>query len=123
MCVGAASMAEDRPGTFEQERAQLESRVGPPIRRLNDDYVLHGIETGRSGDVGILHQGQLVAFYVDQTIAVSDRHQGRSLSIPMILEGSKHRALPPGRSHTAAGKKAFEKAWRIANGFEPHPWP
>lgn len=123
MCTGKSSMAEDRPGTFEQDKAQLQGLIGQPIRRLNDDYTLYQLKTGRDGDVGLLYKGDLIAFYVDQTIAVSEQHQGKALSIPMILEGSRFRSLPSSRSHTAAGKKAFEKAWRVANGLESNPWP
>ncbi len=123
MCVGASSMAEDRPDTFDQDKTRLQSFIGPLIRHLNEDYTLYHLNTGQGGDVGIVCKGVLIAFYVDQTIAVSENYQGKALSIPMILEGSKSRSLPSSRSHTAAGKKAFEKAWRVANGFERNPWP
>jgi hypothetical protein len=93
------------------------------LRTLKDGYALHQLNTGRSGDVGLIFEAELIGFYVDQTIALSERHQGKSLSIPMILEGTKHRTLPSSRLHTSAGKKAFEKAWRVVNGFEPNPWP
>lgn len=123
MCRGNSSMAEDSPGTFEQDQTVLQPLVGPLVRRLSDQYALHQINTGREGDVGVLCEGELVAFYVDQTIAVSSRHQGKALSIPMVLEGTRYRTLPTSRSHTAAGKKTFEKAWRVAHGLEPNPWP
>jgi hypothetical protein len=123
MCRGKSSMADDRPGTFEHDQAVLQPKVGALVRRLNDQYALHRIDTGREGDVGILSNGELVAFYVDQLIAVSADHQGKALAIPMVLEGTRFRTLPTSRSHTAAGKRTFEKAWRIAHGLEPNPWP
>ncbi len=123
MCTGRSSMADDRPGTFEHDQARLQPLTGPLVRKLNDQYALHQLNTGRDGDVGILYEGELVAFYVDQLIAVSSAHQGKALAIPMVLEGSRYRTLPTSRSHTAAGKRTFEKAWKIAHGLEPNPWP
>ena len=123
MCTGRSTMAEDRPGTFEHDQAMLQPLVGRVVRRLNDQYALHQINTGREGDVGVVCNGELVAFYVDQTIAVSSGHQGNALSIPMVLEGTRFRTLPTSRNHTAAGKRTFEKAWKVAHGLEPNPWP
>jgi hypothetical protein len=103
MCTGRSSMADDRPGTFEHDQARLQPLTGPLVRKLNDQYALHQLNTGRDGDVGILYEGEL--------------------AIPMVLEGSRYRTLPTSRSHTAAGKRTFEKAWKIAHGLEPNPWP
>ncbi len=123
MCADTAVMREDLPGAFDKDRDSLRALVGEVLRELDDCYSLNRINTRRDGDVALLYKGELVGYYYGDTIAIADAHTGKSLSVPMILEGVKYRTLPASREHSMAGKKAFEKAWRVANGQQENPWP
>ena len=122
LCSDCAEIIPAPIDSFQNAQHDLAAMVGPLVRVLGQDYSLHEI-TNQPGDVVLLFQGSPVGFYSGDLVAIDANHQGRSLSVPLVLEGVKHRPVPTKRVMSISGKNAFTKAWRVANGLDPNPWP
>lgn len=122
MCGDGNTIHESPPGVFEVSSEAVRPFVGQELRRLDDHYTVNELQTGE-GDVALLCDGDLVGYYCGPTIAIAESHQKKDLSVPMILEAVKNRPAPTARTHSTAGRNALRKAWRVAHGEEPNPWP
>ncbi len=96
--------------------------VGRPIRALQNGYVLHEVQ-GQHWNVLLLDGGNIVGAYVGELLAVDDAYRKRDLTVPLVLAAVDRRPLPRGRKLVPGGRAALTKAWRVAHGQLPNPWP
>lgn len=123
LCTGAQSVAA--PAYFDFQSAVADaycSLVGVHIRSLGQEYDLHEV-LGSPSDILLLHKEGVVGCYAGPTLAIDDAHQGKSLTVPLILAAVVARPLPTSRQLVPGGKAALTKAWRVANAQIPNPWP
>ena len=122
LCSDHAEIIPAPADSFQDTQSGHAAMPGPLIRTLGQGYSIHEI-INQPGDVILCFEGSPVGFYMGDLVAVDAKHQGRSLSVPMVIEGVRHRALPAKRTMSVQGRSAFTKAWRVANGLDPDPWP
>ncbi len=124
LCEDPAHNAPAAPTAFLCAKPLLASLIGEKVRDVGE-YTLHKLNTGVPGDVVLLWQGEPVGCYFGELLVIDDddKHRGHDLSVPLILEAVKHRPNPTSRKMSEAGKAALTKAWRVANGEIPGPWP
>ena len=109
-------------GDFSSFAEIFEPLVREPIRRLSEHYFLAQLDDDL-GDVALMCRNELVGFYHGNVLILHDAHQGRGLSIPLILAAVKSRPAPGPRMLTTAGRAALTRAWQVANGLAANPWP
>ena len=126
LCVGNIRMKEASPFAFEAGAAGLAeflpSPFGQPIKAFGEGYEIHSM-TSADGDVCLLFDRSPVGFYWGEALAVANQFQGNGLSIPLILAAVPSRQRPERRTLSVNGRKALERAWRVARGHEANPWP
>ena len=122
LCTGKTKCKEADPNAFLAWDGALDDQIAKEVRSLGSGYAVHEMVTGRS-DVVLLHDGKPVGAYWGEAIVIHPDHQGKNLSVPLILAAVEHRKLPDGRTLSKAGKRALTKAWNVANGKEADPWP
>ncbi len=123
LCTGAQSVAAPTHFDFQSAVADpYSSLVGAHIRSLGQHYELH-VVAGSPSDILLLHSGDIVGCYVGPTLAIDEAHQGKALTVPLILAAVVSRSLPTSRQLVPGGKAALTKAWRVANGQIRNPWP
>ena len=120
LCDDNATMAEAAHDVFAELKPILV--VGPLLRTLGEAYALHQFDD-QPGDVVLLYAGEPVGCYWGEQLAISTDHQGKKLSVPLILAAVAERSLPPKRTMSESGRKALEFAWKVANGQNVDPWP
>ena len=122
LCDGARTGDMDNPLAFELGLQAIEGLDHQHARDLGHGYALHQV-SHQSGDFLLVRAGEVVGLYVGESLALHPEHRGRGLSTPLILAAVPHRPLPSKRILSSAGERALRKAWRVANGIEPNPWP
>lgn len=110
------------PGAFTGLAGLFDTMIGRHLRSLGQGYTVHQFAQ-QNGDVLLVLNGVLVGFYVGETLAIHPEHQGRNLSVPLILAAVPDRDLPTARTFSPGGLAALTKAWRVANGLTANPWP
>jgi hypothetical protein len=110
------------PNAFLRVAPLLGEIIGSLIKQLTIDCSLHTINE-QVGDIALLFMGVPVGCYFGELLAVKDGHKGKSLCVPLVLEATKHRALPKRRILSDAGRRALTKGWYVANGKLANPWP
>lgn len=121
LCGNAEIRKDSLPLAFQGLKDELLHDIGEKVRDV-EQFALHRMKSDQ-GDVVLLYQGEVAGYYVGEALAIDDKFRCRGLSIPLILEAVKHRPPPTKRQMTEAGKAALTKAWRVANGELPNPWP
>lgn len=96
-------------------------RVGPCIGDLGSGYRLHTY-ANQKGDVLLLHEREVVGLYWGEALVVRADHRGKGLSVPLVLAAIVDRPPPVSRKLSPTGRRALEKAWRVANGHEQSAW-
>ncbi|MEP3321518.1 MAG: hypothetical protein ABJN40_10770 [Sneathiella sp.] len=119
MCTGNQTITAT-PVAFEISAPSIEEYIRNEIKKLNKQYTLNELDTDL-GDVALLSNGEFVGFYTGEALAIRSDHRGKGLSTPMILEAIVARPCPTKRTLSCSGKKALEKAWRVANGQAVSP--
>lgn len=109
--------------SFDEIGDSIAAMVGSAIRRLSNEYAIHELISGATGDVALLYNGEVVGCYWGDLLAISYPHTGKKLSVPLIIEGVKGRSMPSARKVSDAGIKALTLAWNVANGKIGDPWP
>ncbi len=122
LCDGARDGDLDNPLAFSLLEMALENLPLAPVRTLNADYELH-VVVGQPGDTVMLHKGEVVGGYLGESLALRDDHQRIGLSTALILAAVPYRPAPIKRTVSNLGEAALRKAWRVANGKAPNPWP
>lgn len=111
------------PEAFHYGSAQWVDDIGETIWDLGGGYAINASLSAGSGDPLATYHGTLVGYYSGEGLAVDDAHWGHGLGPALVITAAPYRNLPPHRRVTAAGDKALRRAWRIANGLDPAPWP
>lgn len=107
---------------FNSMASLFEPFVGSKVRDLDDEYAVHELGNEGPSNVALKWKDAFVGFYDRTLIVIAESHQGKKLSVPLILEASKHRPPPPPRNLTNDGRHALTLAWEVANGVKPDPW-
>ncbi|WP_342238106.1 hypothetical protein [Inquilinus sp. OTU3971] len=121
LCKGASQYASSNQNSFDNLKPALEPLIGNTIRNLGSGYVLY--ELGAAGNTALKYNGSFVGLYYDEVLAIETSHQGKFLSVPLVLDAVIHRQLPSKRILSQAGERALVKAWMVANSRIPNPWP
>lgn len=108
---------------FDSMACLFEPFVGGKIRNLDDEYAVHELGNEGPSNVALMWKDAFVGFYDRTLMVIAEPHQGKKLSLPLILEASKHRPPPLPRNLTNDGRRALTLAWEVANGVKPDPWP
>jgi hypothetical protein len=119
LCDDDTTMAEADDDVFETVKPTLV--IGPLLQILGEGYALHQLDD-QSGDVVLLYADEPVGCYWGEQLAISPDHQGKKLSVPLILLAVAERPLPAKRTMSKNGKKALTSAWKVANGKATNPW-
>jgi len=122
LCDGNRETASASPTTFDAIAPILKNLRHKYLKDLGCGYKLHEI-VGRSGDILLLHEGEIVGCYLDELLAIHNDHRGRELSTPLILAAITERPLPKKRIVSREGERALRKAWNVANGKRASRWP
>ncbi len=123
LCDGNRTTTSSNPLGFSMLLPMVQQYLGAEIRALNDSgYTIHRVDINE-GNVALVYNGGIVGFYHDEVLEVRHDHQGKGLSVPLVLEAVPYREAPIKRTVSAAGEAALRKAWRVANSLEDNPWP
>lgn len=120
LCDGNAAIVPANEDEFEKVAAGLV--IGAHLRDLGQGYALHQCDE-QAGDVVLLHDGAPVGCYWGELLTISEAHQDRKLSVPLILQAVAERGAPAERTMSVAGKGALILAWKVANAQVANPWP
>lgn len=110
------------PLDFAPYLAALALPVGAVVCIMGQGYKVHEVN-GAPGNTLLLFNDDVVGFYYTDLIKIHDDHLGKKLSVPLILQAVPHRPPPLPRTLSAEGRAALTKAWYVANGHAPDPWP
>jgi hypothetical protein len=121
LCGGNQPSVPSSPAAFANFIAVISGSLGNKIRDLDPDYAIHHVNN--LGDVALLYRGTPIGSYITDVIAIDPVHQGKGLSVPLVLEAVPNRSLPLNRTLSVEGKAALSKAWHVARGLTPNPWP
>lgn len=123
MCASNQQLVESSNLTdFDSIKPNLSGVIGTQLCCVNGIYFIHEISTGAAGDLVLVYEGKPVGCYWGNKLSICPDHQGKKLSVALILSAVEKRELPIFRTFSTAGKKCFEKAWNIANGKEECPF-
>lgn len=124
MCEDANNIIADAGDAFFIMEGLASSMIAEDVHCLGAGYKLHTmLPQSGTGNIVLTHQGECVGFYLGEALAIHPDHRRKGLSTPIILEAIKHRPDPKQRNSLSnLGKKALERAWRVAHNKEENVW-